>query len=278
MTTGRSETAARRDIGTRRALLRGGAAAGALLAAAGPAAALPRDVAYAIRQFVGAVPVQSGRVALDLPAHSDAGTAVPLTVGFDAGAAEAALPRALHVLVDGNPRPHVVSVWFGRSCGRAEFSTRIRLESAQTVTAIAELEDGTVWRADQALTVNFGACAEVGSGSDAEIRQFRPVSRVSVPATAPRGAIVPVRALVAHPMETGLRLNHHNTWIPMRIVERFTCSFDGEEIFRARPYPAIAANPYFAFFARVDRSGRFTFRWEDTDGSVVENSAAIAVT
>ena len=79
--------------------------------------------------------------------------------------AEADVPRVVHVLADGNPRPHVLSAWFSPDCGRAEVSTRIRLESAQSVAAIAEMRDGRVWRADKALTVNFGACADVGSGT-----------------------------------------------------------------------------------------------------------------
>ncbi|MBM3526154.1 MAG: hypothetical protein FJX57_24650, partial [Alphaproteobacteria bacterium] len=213
------------------------------------------------------------------PSHSDAGTSVPLTIGVAATDGEPApTPRAVHVLVDGNPRPHVVSAWLSPECGRPEFSTRIRLESAQTVTAIAEMPDGSVWRADQEITVNFGACADVGTGTDAEIRDFKPVSRVSVPSTARRGDVVTIRTVISHPMETGLRLNAFNTWIPERIIDRFICRYVGRELFRARPYPAVATNPYFAFFARVETSGRFEFEWHDTDGSIFTNGAAIEVT
>jgi predicted secreted protein len=258
-----------RHVAGRRAAL-GGAVA--TLAGARAATALPRDVDYAIQRLVGPAAVQSGRVRLDLPTHSDTGSSVPMTVGADGE-----VPRAIHVMVDGNPRPNVVSAWFAPDCGRAEFSTRIRLESAQTVTAVAQMQDGGAWRVDQALTVNYGACANVGTGSDAEIRDFKPVSRVMLPRTAQLGEIIPIRTLISHPMETGLRLNAFNTWIPLRIVEEFECRFDGTLVFRARPYPAIATNPYFAFHDRVRGSGVYEFRWLDTDGSVTTNSAAIAL-
>jgi predicted secreted protein len=253
----------------RRAML-GGAAA--LLAGTRAVNALPRDVDYAIQRLVGPAPVRQGRVRLDLPAHSDTGSSVPMTVGTDGD-----VPRAIHVMVDGNPRPNVVSAWFAPDCGRAEFSTRIRLESAQTVTAVAQMQAGEAWRVDQALTVNYGACANVGSGSDSEIRDFKPVSRVTVPRTARLDEIIAIRTLISHPMETGLRLNAFNTWIPLRIVEEFECRFEGTLVFRARPYPAIATNPYFAFHDRVRGSGVYAFRWLDTDGSVYTNSASLAL-
>lgn len=263
---------------TRRSLLTTASVAiGASLIRVAPSCARPRDVEYAIRQFIGDAAIEQGRVVLDIPAHSDAGTSVPITVGFLPADGEAELPSAIHVLVDGNPRPQVVSVWPSLECGRAEFSTRIRLESAQTVTAIAEARDGRVWRSDQEITVNFGACADVGTGTDTEIRDFKPVSRVSVPPTAKRGDVVQIRTVISHPMETGLRLNQFNTWIPMRIIEQFTCRFAGRELFRARPYPAISTNPYFSFFARAEHSGVFDFEWLDTDGSIYANSASIEV-
>lgn len=250
---------------------------GAAVIGAAPGGARPRDVEYAIRQFIGDAVIERGRVVLDLPLHSDTGTSVPITIGFDPAPGEDAVPRALHVLVDGNPRPNVLSAWLAPECGRTEVSTRMRLEAAQTVTVIAEMRDGRVWRTDQEITVHFGACADVGSGTDAEIRDFKPISRVNVPRTAKRGEIVRIRTVISHPMETGLRLNQFNTWIPLRIIERFTCRFAGRELFRARPHPAIATNPYFSFLVRAETSGVFAFEWLDTDGSIFTNSAPIEV-
>lgn len=231
---------------------------------------------YAIRQVVGEAPVRDGGIVLDVPEHSDTGTAVPLGIRMDA-ARSGEVPKVVHVFADGNPRPTILSVWFQPDCGRAEVSTRIRLESAQAVVAIAIMPDGTVWRDRKEVTVNFGACADVGSGTDQEIREFKPETRVSVPKTAHPGEVITIRALISHPMETGLRLNAFNTWVPLRIVEEFACSFEGREVIRIRPYPAVSTNPYFSFFTRAERSGTFRFTWQDTNGMTFTNRAAIEV-
>lgn len=102
-------------------------------------------------------------------------------------------------------------------------------------------------------------------------------TRIHVPARAAAGEIVELRAMVSHPMETGFRIDESGNNVPMHIVTDFACSFEGEEIFRARLQPGIAANPYLSFYARATRSGTFRFDWVDADGSVYSQSGAIIV-
>ena len=68
--------------------------------------------------------------------------------------------RAIHVFTEKNPQPEVVSFRLGPRAGRARVSTRIRLADTQTVTAIAELSDGTFWSAEAAVVVTLAACLE----------------------------------------------------------------------------------------------------------------------
>lgn len=223
-----------------------------------------RDAEHAIRAFFGNADFSPDGIEIDLPQHADAGNSVPLTVRLDSPMTEEDHPRVLHIVVDGNPTPHALSVWLPPAAGRAEFSTRIRLETSQTVTAVAQMSDGRHLRADRRITVSFGACGQIGTGTDDDVRGFQPVPRVSVPATARRGEIIPIRALISHPMETGMRRDSTLGWVRQRIISRFGCLYNGREVFRARPYPAIATNPYFAFFARAEESGVFEFSWYDT--------------
>ena len=48
----------------------------------------------------------------------------------------------------------------GPRTGRAAFSTRIQLADTQTVTAIAEMSDGTCWSDDIYVIVTLAACVE----------------------------------------------------------------------------------------------------------------------
>jgi len=237
-----------------------------------------RDAEHAIQTFFGNVEFSREGLHLDLPQHADVGNSVPLTVRIDAAMTEQDFPRVVHVLVHGNPTPHALSVWFTPECGRAEFSTRIRLESSQKVTAVAQMSDGRHLRADHDISVSFGACAQIGSGTNDTVIQFQPETRVSVPATAQRGDIIPIRALISHPMETGMRLDATREWVRQRIISRFGCSYNGVEIFRARPYPAISTNPYFSFFVRAEESGTFEFSWYDTLDLTYSDRAEITVT
>jgi predicted secreted protein len=273
---------------SRRRVLGGGAAGMAtILGGAAPGLAqvtdmegldgLWRDAEQAILAFFGPVDFLHEGVTLDLPQHADVGSSVPLTVRIESAMTEDDYPVVVHILAHRNPTPHVVSAWFRPEAGRAEFSTRIRLEISQKVTAVVQMSDGRHLRADREISVSFGACAQIGSGTQDEIYAFQPVPKVSVTPLAKRGDIVTVRALISHPMETGLRLNPFLQWIRERIISKFTCTYGGVEIFRTRPYPAIATNPYFQFYARAESSGTFDFYWYDSRDLSYTAQAAITV-
>jgi len=100
---------------------------------------------------------------------------------------------------------------------------------------------------------------------------------VSVPATAKRGEVIEIKALVRHAMETGFRRTQLGELIPRDIIRQFTCTYNGEEVMRAEFHPAIAANPLFAFTTVATESGTLTFRWSGDKGLVVTESAVITV-
>ncbi len=102
--------------------------------------------------------------------------------------------------------------------------------------------------------------------------------RIKVPKKAKAGQIIQIKTLYAHNMETGLRKDKKTgKIIPRMIINNFVCSFNGKEIFSATIHPAVAANPYFAFFAKVTESGTFDFAWTDDAGKKVPAQAKITV-
>lgn len=272
---------------TRRSLIAGGASTAGLLWAGSALAQggtdlrgfdpLWRNAEEAIWTFFGDVAYLSEGLELDLPQHADVGGSVPLTLRIDAAMTEADYPRVVHVFAHGNPTPHVMSAWFTPDSGKAEFSTRIRLERSQKVTAVAQMSDGRHIRVDHEISVSFGACAQIGSGSNDDVAAFMPESRVAVPATAKRGAIIPIRAVISHPMETGMRLDGLEEWVRQRIISRFDCVYNGVTVFRTRLHPAIATNPYFLFYARAKETDTFEFSWFDTTNFTYTNGAPITI-
>jgi len=101
---------------------------------------------------------------------------------------------------------------------------------------------------------------------------------VQAPATARRGDVIEIRTLIAHSMETGFRSGPDGKMLPRDIIRRFTCRWDGEEVFSADLYSAVAANPYLAFHAVASASGTLVFTWEGDNGFAQTETHTITVT
>ncbi len=89
---------------------------------------------------------------------------------------------------------------------------------------------------------------------------------IAVPAQARRGEVVPIRATIQHVMESGFRPDGQGRTLPRDIVTRFECRLDGQLVFAADLYPAVAANPYLSFVLRAERSGQLAFSWSGDNG------------
>jgi sulfur-oxidizing protein SoxZ len=100
---------------------------------------------------------------------------------------------------------------------------------------------------------------------------------INVPKKAKRGDVIEIKTLMSHIMETGYRHTAAGQVVPRDIITSFTCRYNGEEIFRADLYPAIAANPFIAFFAVATESGKFDFEWIGDNGFSETASATISV-
>ena len=101
--------------------------------------------------------------------------------------------------------------------------------------------------------------------------------RLKVPKKASSGDVIKIKALLAHPMESGQRKDQEGNTIPRKIINKFECLFNEAAVFSCDIDPAIAANPYVEFRARVEESGTFHFKWTDDDGSVTEAERSIEV-
>ena len=100
---------------------------------------------------------------------------------------------------------------------------------------------------------------------------------INLPARAKRGEVIEVKTLIAHPMETGYRLDPTGAPLPRDIINRFLCTYNGEEVFRAELYPAIAANPFIAFSTVATESGEIIFSWTDDHGQTQTEVRQITV-
>jgi sulfur-oxidizing protein SoxY len=135
--------------------------AGAMLAL--PAAGARAQIAAldpTILKITGGALPGTGRVKLEMPVIADNGNAVPVKISVDSPMTVDDRVTAVHLVSDRNPMRHMAAFYFGPESGRAQVATRVRLAGSQTVTALAELSDGTFWMDRARIQVTVSACID----------------------------------------------------------------------------------------------------------------------
>lgn len=125
-----------------------------------PARGTPAEMEAALRELVGEGPVLPGRVTLDIPPLVENGNAVPVTVSVESPMTAAEHVRSIALFNEKNPQPQVAVFRLGARAGRAQVATRMRLADSQTITAVAQLSDGSFWSDTASVIVTLAACIE----------------------------------------------------------------------------------------------------------------------
>jgi sulfur-oxidizing protein SoxY len=146
-------TMERRDF-----LIAGGLAAAGM--ASLPAMATPEEADAAIRNITRGKPVRPGRVKLVVPPLVENGNSVTVTVSVESPMTPADHVKAIHLIAEKNPQADIVTFHLNHRAGRAAITTRIRLADSQTVTALAQMNDGSFWLATAKSVVTLAACTE----------------------------------------------------------------------------------------------------------------------
>jgi len=141
---------------TRRQLI----AALPLLALVRPAAATPEEQKAAIATYTGNAQVKRGKVTIDIAQLIDNGNAVPIVIRVDSPMTEQDHVTDIAIFNEKNPLPDVVRFKLTPLAGKPEISTRIRLATSQTLTALARTSDGQWWQQTVDVIVALAACVE----------------------------------------------------------------------------------------------------------------------
>lgn len=141
---------------TRRRLIAGGA----LALIVRPALASPEQMKQAVEAFTGDRQATPGRVKLDIPYLVENGNSVSMSVTVESPMTAADHVKRIAVFNEKNPQPDIAIYHLGPRCGRAQVATRIRLADSQTLTAIAEMSDGSLWSTTAEVIVTLAACLE----------------------------------------------------------------------------------------------------------------------
>jgi sulfur-oxidizing protein SoxZ len=100
---------------------------------------------------------------------------------------------------------------------------------------------------------------------------------INAPTRARRGETIEIKTLISHVMESGFRYTSTGELVPRDIITAFAAIYNGEEIFRARLYPGIAANPFITFHTVATESGTIELRWAGDNGFAATEQIRITV-
>lgn len=138
----------------RRTLLAGGALIQLLPIAVGA------SERTALADIYGDRPMDEGRLEFTLPALAENGNSVAMTVEAQSPMTKADFVRSIRVFAPANPVPNIGNFHFTPASGLARVTTRIRLSDTQTVTAVAEMNNGSLFAATAKTIVTLAACIE----------------------------------------------------------------------------------------------------------------------
>ena len=104
---------------------------------------------------------------------------------------------------------------------------------------------------------------------------------ITIPPNPKRNSVIEIRALIQHPMETGLRPDVDGKVQAQNLIRRFECRLKvgdrSDLIFSAEFFPAISANPYIAFPLRATQNGSLIFQWTGDNGFTQTETVPLVV-
>ena len=142
----------------RRTLLLSAGGAVAITVSPLKAFAAQEDLELARRDLFGDRLVADGRVTIKLPPIAENGYSVPLMVSVDSPMTPDDYVKQIAILSPRNPLPKIAQFHLTPRSGKAVVSTRIRMSGTQSILAIAEMSDGSLWSGSMQTVVTLAAC------------------------------------------------------------------------------------------------------------------------
>lgn len=117
------------------------------------------QVARILRDLFGDRPIRRGQVLLDMPVVAEDGRVVPVIIEApDLPMTAGNYVKAVHLIVDHNPDPHLAAFDLTPAMGKLSLQFRIKMKRTTWVRAIAETSGGDVWAGYARVNVSLNGC------------------------------------------------------------------------------------------------------------------------
>lgn len=116
------------------------------------------EVARILQRISGGRPIRRGHVSLDMPVVAEDGRVVPVMIETDLPQTADRYVKAVHLIVDHNPDPHLAAFHLTPTIGAASITTRIKMKRTTWVRAIVETSTGEMWADYSRVRVSLNGC------------------------------------------------------------------------------------------------------------------------
>ncbi|WP_020561147.1 thiosulfate oxidation carrier complex protein SoxZ [Thiofilum flexile] len=99
---------------------------------------------------------------------------------------------------------------------------------------------------------------------------------IKLRAKALEGGLIEVKALMTHPMETGLRKDSAGELVPAHFISEVIVTANDKEVMKANWGGSISKNPYMAFTYKGAVGDKLKLTWKDTKGGTDSGELVVA--
>ncbi len=99
--------------------------------------------------------------------------------------------------------------------------------------------------------------------------------RIKLPASIKKDEVIPVKALITHPMETGMRKDKAGKPIPEHFINDVKVYYGNDLVTSMEWTIAVSADPFMTFYVKADKAAPLKIVYKDNKGGIFENTVQI---
>lgn len=214
-------------------------------------------------------------IRLEAPKRAESGAQVPLSFSIEQPLTASRYFKNVYVLVGVNPVPLTGIFHFVPASGKAEISTRIRLEQDSYIHVVAEDNHGKLYM--NAIPVRAsGGCGGTVEGDEKAIRAEAGKMKLSANSPVRLGEINQGKLLIKHPMYTGLQRDlASGGYRPAFFANKAIVKYHGVTVLDADLFIGMSEDPNIQFNFIADTPGEMEVEIQDNEGGVFKKSIQV---
>ena len=225
--------------------------------------------------FAGKTIEEADFIKLEGPKRAESGAQVPITLSVERPLNDADPIKKVYVIVDANPIPLAAIYHFTPMNGKAQISTRIRMEMDSYIHAVGETASGKFYMTAIVIRAT-GGCGGSVDGDDTAIRAASGKIKLNVENPVKAGEPAAATFLIKHPMFTGLQRDlASGGFKPAFFINKVAFTFNGKPVMHADFAVGVAEDPYLKFYFAPDAPGTLEVKAEDNEGKSFTQSAEV---